>query len=522
MSRVIVTLASQHRRPDMLDCVCGEDAMHITEQKLEAEKGQLLSEILMQHDIHIDTPCAGRGVCKKCTVVVNGIECLACQTRVDEDMYVEFEGSAELENIAVAVNTEAGDYKNTKTTADKMNPVPDNKNQMYSHYGIAADLGTTTICMSLMTSGGRIDTVSRKNPQTRFGADVINRIQKYMEGEALDECVRAEIAEMILELCQKNDILLKSVDAMVITGNTAMLYLLAGQNPEALSHAPFTADRLFGEYLKTENLGFPLKNDTEIYLPRCVSAFVGGDTMTAVTASGMCMQDDTALLVDIGTNGEIALYRDNNLVCCSTAAGPAFEGAGISCGVYGIKGAIDHVWQENQKVCYSTIGNIPPVGICGSGIIDAVAVMLERGIIDETGAFTEDEDFYPIHNNIGITAQDVRQIQLAKSAVRAGIETLLDITEKSAEDIKVFYIAGGFGSFVNLKNAAQIGLIPSRLLHCAKTIGNAAHSGAEMLLQNRNFAELSYKMALEAETIALDANPVFAEHYMTYMMFEQE
>ena len=473
-----------------------------SERKLNAEQGELLSTVLTRNNAHIDMPCGGRGTCGACTVQVNGVSCCACQTKVDGDMLVEL--SRGIENIAMG------------TAAKKAS----NGNRMYTDYGIAVDIGTTTICVSLVNSAGRMDAVSGKNPQSRFGADVINRIQKYMEGEPLNTCVREALSDMIAELCQKNGISSEAVDAAVITGNTAMLYLFAGQNPEALSHAPFEADRLFGEYIDANELGLPLSQGAKVYLTRCVSAFVGGDMTTAIVASGMVTQNDSALLADIGTNGEIALWRDGKLICCSTAAGPAFEGAGIRCGVYGIKGAIDHVWHEDKELRISTIANAPETGMCGSGIIDAMAVMLELEIIDETGAFQEDDDFYPIKNDIGIDAKDVRQIQLAKGSVRAGIETLLDVTGGKKEDIQTFYIAGGFGNFLKLESAAKIGLVPTELLHCAKSIGNAAHTGAESFLQDKSLVDFSDAFARNAETLPLDANPVFAENYMRFMMFE--
>lgn len=189
---------------------------------------------------------------------------------------------------------------------------------MYSRYGISVDIGTTTVCASLLDTNGIIGTVSRKNPQTGFGADVISRIEKALSGElsALAKYIRGAITEMIVELCSDCNISTDLVDAAVITGNTVMLYLLMEQNPETLSHAPFKADILFGECVSAKTLGLPISSDASIYLPRCISSFVGGDITTAIIASGMCSREETSMLIDIGTNGEIALWHRGELLCC--------------------------------------------------------------------------------------------------------------------------------------------------------------------------------------------------------------
>ena len=475
-----------------------------TELEIKVERGKLLSDALRLGHIHIDMPCAGKGICKSCEVLVNGEKRLVCQTKLEHDIRVQLADYSDLNNI----------------TADKLVASPP-VNPMYSRYGISIDIGTTTLCASLLDRDGQSVTTTRKNPQRNFGADVISRIEKALIGEAseLARCVRASLAEMAEELCANRGIAPELIDAAVITGNTVMMYLLTAQNPAPLSRAPFQADRLFGEYVSAKALGLPFSLSATIYLPRCASAFVGGDITTAILASGMLNSTETALLVDIGTNGEIALWHGDELTCCSTAAGPAFEGAGISCGVYGVNGAIDRVWQKNGKICCSTIGGGQAVGICGSGIVDALAVMLKLQIIDETGAF-EDGGSLKLPNGICITGQDVRKIQLAKGSVRAGVETLLESSGVDKASVKILYIAGGFGNFLNLESAAIIGLIPKELQNRANVLGNAALSGASMLLTDKTLAESSEGFAALARTIALEANPVFTENYMRYMMFE--
>jgi uncharacterized 2Fe-2S/4Fe-4S cluster protein (DUF4445 family) len=392
--------------------------------------------------------------------------------------------------------------------------------------GLSVDIGTTTLYASLRTAQGKSAAITRGNPQTRFGADVISRIGRALSdgGSELAACVRAEIADMVKELCAQSGVTPDSIGAAVITGNTAMLCLFCEHNPEPLSRAPFAADRLFGEYIDNGALGqFPaLAPGAKIYLPRCISAFVGGDITTALIACAMCEREETAVLLDMGTNGEIALWHKGQLLCCSTAAGPAFEGFNITHGVYGIPGAIDHVWIDDGKIHCSSIGGGKAAGICGSGIIDAIAVMLARNIIDETGAFTDESGFFKLRDEIGITARDVRQVQLAKAAIRAGLETLLDASGIRAADVTSLYIAGSFGSFINLENTAAIGLIPRGLGGRVKILGNAAHTGASMLLGDKALIAKSERLAARAQTLALDANPVFAESYTRRMIFDNE
>lgn len=467
----------------------------------EVGAGELLADVLRLHAIHADMPCAGKGLCRSCTVLVNGEQRLACQTRVREGDNI-ITGASDFADIAVG--TQQGGSP---------------KRPMYARFGLSIDIGTTTLCAALFDDNNGMQSVARKNPQTAYGADVISRIERAMDGEgdALARCIREAIAEMAEELAQSRGICAKAIDAVVITGNTAMLTLLTGQDASPLSRAPFCAKRLFGEFISPDALGLALAPGAKVYLARCISAFVGGDITTATLASGILGKAETALLVDVGTNGELALWHGGELLCCSTAAGPAFEGAGISRGMYGVPGAIDRVWAENGGARYSTIGACAARGICGSGIADALAVMLALGIIDETGAFDQGESF--ALGGVEITQADVRKIQLAKGSVRAGIETLLQSAGVEKGGARL-YIAGGFGSRLNLESAAAIGLIPDELKARAVILGNAAHTGASMLLRDSLLIDATEAFAKAARTVALDANPLFTENYMQYMMFE--
>ena len=246
-----------------------------------------------------------------------------------------------------------------------------------------------------------------------------------------------------------------------------------------------------------------------------MNAFVGADISCAVLASGMC-KEKTTLLCDIGTNGEIALWKDGILSVTSTAAGPAFEGALISCGCSSIPGAIDKVWWEDNALAIHTIGDQPAVGICGSGLIDAVAVLLQQEIMDETGALEEDVVLAP---GVTLLQKDIRALQLAKAAIAAGIQTLLDSTGTTCGEIETFYLAGGFGSHLNLTNAAAIGLIPEKLVKKTKVLGNAALAGAARLLLDPAATEEIRTIAEHSRHFNLGGNPVFNHNYMEQMLF---
>ena len=500
-----------------------------------SRKGVLLSSFLQSLCYPLDMPCGGRAACKKCLVRASGTLSepseaelklltaqdlqtgyrLSCLTRILGRAEIHTAEEAAVQVLTVGENET--DYGRNNT------------NRFFTEWGAAIDIGTTTVCIRLFGEDGTFTTRAIKNPQTAFGADVITRIEKALGGQAqeLAHAICGAIAEGLSELAAEKNIQTAAIDGVLCTGNTTMLYLLTGESVEPLSHSPFIAEERYGCLSvsnKTMSLAaaFGVADNAAVYLPRCISAFVGADISTAILASGMCEKDETSLLVDLGTNGEIALWHEGKLYVCSTAAGPAFEGAGISCGCYSIPGAIDRIHSENGQVRFSTLGpaGTPPRGVCGSGIVDAVAVMLELEIIDETGAFQDDEETFTIGGDVEIIAQDVRQVQLAKGSVRAGVETLIEVTGLNREGIAAFYIAGGFGNYLNLRNASAIGLIPPDLLDRAKVIGNAALAGASMILFDRDRAGALTKLADTAETVHLDANPTFTDNYMEYMMFE--
>lgn len=443
----------------------------------------LLWEALDKMGFAVGRPCGGRGVCGNCEVIANGEPVRSCITWLEEDTVVE-DLSAETEMQmppgAVTITGQEGLAK--------------------EGYGLAVDIGTTTIAGYLykFPEGELVKEVGMVNPQVKYGADVVTRMEYALKGggENLREC----LVEQIKKLAEGF-----SIEKTVICGNTVMLHFLTGKSVAGMACAPYVPETLFGEW--QENA----------YLPGCVSAFVGADVVCAVLYSEMWKQK-VSLLVDIGTNGEMVLYKEGRYICCSAAAGPALEGAEISMGMSAEPGAIDKVYMENGRVKYTTVGGARPQGICGSGLLDAIAVMLQLGVLDDTGYLEEPYELGD--SGVNITPEDVRQVQLAKGAIRAGMETLLQESGCRYAQVERFYIAGGFGSYLDKENAATVGLIPRELLEKTVVLGNGAGKGACLLLQSRAHLEKAREITENAATLSLADSAYFGEKYVEHMMFE--
>ena len=449
-----------------------------------------LSELLEAHGLMPATPCGGNGTCGKCSAYLNNQKVLTCQAWA--------EGDSEL-------------YLPKKTIISKIRTdgyMPQFTPAKQDGYGVAVDIGTTTVVARLvdLSTGELLNTASRENPQRLLSADVIGRIQACIEKgklPLLKGLINETIEDLTEHILKESGLKPEDIKRRVVTGNTTMLYLYTGRMPTSLAYNPFIADCLFGS------------EENGAYLPPCFGAFVGADIYTAITASGLIPKGETAMLIDLGTNGEISLFNKGELICCATACGPAFEGTGISCGGPAAEGAIDHIWLEDGQVKYSVIGDTAPTHICGSGIMDAIATLLKTEDIDETGAMEDPYEFAP---GVVLDPHDVRQVQLAKGAICGGIKTLLNKEGLKPEDVKTLYIAGGFGSYIDLDSAAKVGIFPAEMRKSADVIGNAALSGAIMMLLG---ADRTYEpSSIKCECINLAQQPEFSDLYMESMFFE--
>ncbi len=389
-------------------------------------------------------------------------------------------------------------------------------------YGCAVDVGTTTMAAYLidLTTGRQLAAASMLNPQRSRGGDVITRANYTMEHpEGLSELaasVRAGVSELIDGMCAKNGIVREEVRHIAVVGNTIMMHIFAGLCVKYIATLPFVPAYSAARHVPAVELGmdYPCAMVT---LGPCVAGYVGADTIAAAIACGMDRPGEVALLMDIGTNGEMALRTDKGLWCCSAAAGPAFEGAHIKCGSGAVEGAIDSVKIDGDDVRVTTIGGQKPASICGSGIVSAIAEMLKAELIDETG-YLDDE--LKLAEGVSICQKDVREVQLAKAAIAAGVEILAEAAGIEVGDIQKLYLAGGFGSYIDKRAACEIGLIPMELMDRISSVGNAAGSGAKMLVMDVGAVARAEDLRRRMKYIELSASAGFQERFADCMFFE--
>jgi uncharacterized 2Fe-2S/4Fe-4S cluster protein (DUF4445 family) len=390
--------------------------------------------------------------------------------------------------------------------------------------GVAVDIGTTTVSARLidLETSSALDTVSELNDQRAFGADVMSRIGAARAGRTgeLFTAINRQ-TERILNTFQKRWGISK-IQKLIVSGNTVMLHLFLNVDPSGMGELPFTP--VFLEERELPGKALSLSAETVTVLPS-IAAFIGGDITAGLTVLDIANIPGPSLLIDIGTNGEMALCSGGTIFCCSTAAGPAFEGAEISCGVGGIRGAISKVElaadadAEAGAVSISTIGNAPPLGVCGSGLIDAVALMLKQGIIDETGFMASPEKNFYLTPGVSINAGDIRQFQLGKSAIFSGIKILCKNAGLCAADIKNVFIAGGFGFFINKQNAVSAGIFPREFLGAISVCGNLSLQGAEERLTAKDFTERCKEIISRCSVVDLAADPSFMDEFAENMLF---
>jgi len=409
-------------------------------------------------------------------------------------------------------------------------------------YGIAVDIGTTTVVAFLydLASCTQLGIASRINAQVTLGTDVISRIKYCMDIEDglndMNEAIIKELNSLTEELLSQAKLETADISHMVVTGNTTMLHLFANMSPTAMGVAPFVPGSTFGYSAKASELGLIVK-EADVYLTDCISAFVGGDITTAILASGMFESEDLCLLLDIGTNGEVALGNKNGIRGTSTAAGPAFEGAQLSHGMASVKGAINSVYVLKGEIEFTTIGDTEPKGICGSGVVDALAVALRAGLVDETGRIKDaDEVVEPLRKylteengmsalkiagDIVITQKDIRELQTAKAAIAAGVLALLHDAGEELGSVKKLFLAGGFGNYMVPENAVTIGLLPKETADRIETIGNAAGAGAVMVLLSETYKKQCKAIKRAGQHVNLENNPFFMDKYVDCMMFSE-
>lgn len=505
------------------------------EDIIECTVEENLLEAMTRQGIYISAACGSRGTCGKCSLrllkgsipvseydrkwfsedeLKEGYR-LSCKAYPTSDCTIKLssKGEDDFEVVADIVPAEGFQYKEGDS------------------FVIAIDIGTTTIAVCLIETVSRriLSTYTSVNRQRAYGADVISRIEAACKGKLreLKACIQEDLLTGIRYVIRKTDIDKDKITKIAIAGNTTMGHLLLGYSCETLGSYPFTPVNIgtillsFEQVMDSDYLKVPV-----VILPG-ISTFVGADITAGLLACGFDKSEKINLLIDLGTNGELAIGNRDKLFVSSTAAGPAFEGGNITFGVGSIGGAISSINIE-EELHYRTIHDKAPVGICGTGAIEMLSELLKKGYIDKTGLYIKEyfengfriaED--PDGKDIILTQHDIREIQLAKAAVRAGIEILVKRFGIDYLDIDTIYLAGGFGYKLNIDKAVAVGLLPKEFSDKVRTVGNSSLLGAVKYLTESNAPERLEHLIQSAEEIKLSNDSDFNELFIAYMNFEQ-
>jgi len=479
---------------------------------IEIQPGETLLAILQKHGYSVYAPCGGRGTCGKCLVQVKGEGyVIACMYYPEKNAEIILPGKVEsmiltsqsdfLEDLPLDIEPTAYKTKNPR--------------------GIAVDMGTTTVVLYFLDlRNGKIEKVySFINPQNTYGGDVITRIgycQEHKNGlKELQQAIVHEINSALEGFAKEVACKAENFEKLVFVGNTTMLHMLLGEDPVSLALAPFIPKFTAKQIRTGKQTGFNVNAHAVIETLPCISAYVGADVVAGLAALNVPYKN--YLFLDIGTNGEIALVKGREIVTCAAAAGPAFEGANITCGMGAVAGAVNIFKGKKQ---YRVIGNLRPVGICGSGIVDIVNYLVQNKQVDETGFLPED---FVIHekNNIRVTQQDIREIQLAKSAICSGIKILIQEAGISFDSIEALFIAGGFGNYINIQSALNIGLLPYELKDKIYAVGNSAGIGALQYAKSDYFKQKTDAVVKRSRYIELSLIDEFTTEFALNMNFSQ-
>jgi len=478
--------------------------------ELEVVRGASLSSCLLRYGLEF--PCGGTAQCGGCRVrvlvgslPVTTSDALVFSSRELADGWrLACQARAEMPLVL-----ECGQWQMDVLTDDSGLDAAGK-----SGLGIAIDLGTTTIVAQLvdMAAGGVLAVETGLNPQAQFGSDVMHRVEAALSGRDLTRVVRLELGQMIARLARGRE---REIVEVVLVGNTVMHHLFSGLDVEPLSHVPFESPHLGVQRFRPDDLGWGLPADCRINFERCLGGFVGSDVLAGVLAVGMTHAEHLLALVDLGTNGEIAIGNRNGIVCASTAAGPAFEAGSIRMGMRATTGAVSRVSLCEGSIEAIVIGDVEACGICGSGLVDAVAAGLECGAILPSGRIGNGTKLFPVKDAVVLYQSDIRELQLAKGAIASGFRLLLRHLGAQASDLESIHLAGAFGNYVRIESAIGIGLIegPRTIIQAS---GNTALRGAKILLLSAHEPALP-----NIRHVSLAADPDFEDEYAKCMTFPE-
>lgn len=513
---------------------------------VEVFDGTTLLEALILAGLRPDAPCGGKGSCGKCDVFVRSNQneewthLLACRKFVHEDIDVRTVNT--ISGVKILTESDGVEMQiwnpwiclKKLPKAEKHTPTwsviaPDGVLNLLeaepSVYMAAFDIGTTTIAGYLIGLRERktIAVASMLNPQIEFGADVISRANYILENGLADpmRSVRGAVDALIGKMCADAHIARENIYAVSIVGNTCMHHIFYGLELHSLVRAPYVPAMRKAMVLPAAQFEINVHPKAQLLLLPVIAGFVGADTVACLVSGDWQNRRPLTLLIDIGTNGEMVLGNFQRRIACSTAAGPALEGAKIQCGMRGAAGAIDHVWLENGTLRWHVIGDGAAKGICGSGLIDLIAALLQSGDMDEMGKLRDASGISIGDTGVVLTQRDVREVQLAKAAIAAGIQLLMKKMGVALSDIEEVHIAGAFGSYMNPDSACAIGLIPAELRSKIHIVGNAAGNGAQRVLMDRSAWENAIALAENTEFLELASMPEFQDVFVDELEFPE-
>jgi uncharacterized 2Fe-2S/4Fe-4S cluster protein (DUF4445 family) len=536
--------------------------------------GTNLLEAAREAGVCIDAPCDGSGTCGKCRVKISGqgssyreeshehltqaerVEgwVLACRSIVHGDLEVELDRDVDEElkilsdghTMQVEVDswiTKTFDVFLGKTHVNAGDDLlaTESGDTTQTQFGIAVDIGTTTIVLALIDlhDGREAAVASSLNPQAHHAQDVLSRIKlgSRLEGlKLLHGELAAELNRLLGIVAAEAHIAGTQVYEAVFSGNTTMLHLATRTDPASLGKYPYTPTLVCGKHVRASEIGFTIAPSGLVYLPPIMSAYVGADITSGILAAKLADQKGVTLFVDIGTNGEMVLSVNGELTATSTAAGPAFEGMNITCGMRASRGAIEFVSLAGEDVEIKTIANTEPVGLCGSGLLDIVGELAAYGGVDKNGRFQtngalpnrlwknrfsllDGKPAFRIADSVYLLQKDVRQVQLAKAAVRAGIELMLRANDLTPAQVDRVLIAGSFGFHLRTVSLINLGLLPAEFADRVEFVGNTSKSGARAFLLNRRMREQMKKLVHEVRVLELANDPSFEKIFVRSISF---
>ncbi len=488
-------------------------------RRLEVPLGTPLRDVLFEHGVEF--PCGGRGRCKGCRIrVLEGAlpihdeerERLS-QRELTEGWRLACLGSAEANMTLELAQWEAA----ILTDESRFEFTPG------IGCGVAIDLGTTTIVAQLvnLATGDVLAVATGLNAQARHGADIMSRVEFAVSQrgqKALESDVRTQLKEMLGELMAGQE-MARELAKVVIVGNTVMHHLFCGIDVEPLSQYPFEPLTPGLQRFSCKELGWKVPGDPEVLFLPCAGGFVGSDILAGIAATGLHESESLMALMDLGTNGEIVVGTRDRMLCASTAAGPAFEGARISMGMRASTGAISEVWMENGRVRCHVIGGGPARGICGSGLVDAVAMGLDAGTVRSNGRIASG-DGLALDGSVSLTQWDIRELQMAKGAIAAGLRVLVKEYGARMEDLDLICLAGAFGNYINLGSGRRIGLL-NLPLEKIRPSGNTALLGAKLALFG-NEPAFCKGLLQRIRHVSLNEFEGFQDLYAEEMLFPQQ